>query len=117
MDFSDHDLGNHNHNHHHHHDYDVDGRFGEDVGPVLSPKAHRDVRTRDGRPASDSSLASSAATAAESPRVLGCRTTVLLLVFHGGSVLDSSHDASAKASDVATFQVKTYPRGLMCRNS
>ena len=117
MDFSDHDLGNHNHNHHHH-DFDLDGRFGEEVGPVLSPKAHRDVRTRDGRPASDSSLASSAATAAaESPRVLGCRTTVLLLVFHGGSVLDSSHDASAKASDVATFQVKAHPRGLMRYNT
>lgn len=33
-----------------------------------------------------------------------CQTTVLILVFHGGSVLDANIDMTAKKSDVTTFK-------------
>ncbi|KAK9696128.1 Phosphatidylinositol transfer protein [Popillia japonica] len=39
-----------------------------------------------------------------SPAHLPCSTTVLLLVFHGGSVLDVNTDMLAKKSDVTTFR-------------
>ncbi|CAG0897738.1 unnamed protein product [Cyprideis torosa] len=40
----------------------------------------------------------------DEPHASTCPTTVLLLVFHGGNVLDNSGDVNAKASDVKTFQ-------------
>lgn len=39
-----------------------------------------------------------------SPGYVPCSTTVLLLVFHAGSVLDANVDVAAKKSDVTTFR-------------
>lgn len=39
-----------------------------------------------------------------SPAHLPCNTTVLLLVLHGGSVLDANVDSAAKKSDVTTLR-------------
>lgn len=39
-----------------------------------------------------------------SPTSLPCSTTVLILVFHAGSVLDANVDMAAKKSDVTTFR-------------
>lgn len=73
-----------------------------DVPPKSSLFASRLLRQRDfRRPESDSSPLSAGA----SPKsIAGCRTTVLILVFHGGSVLDTAQDSAAKTSDTATFQ-------------
>lgn len=40
----------------------------------------------------------------ETPVHNACSTTVLILVFHGGSVLDANVDMTAKKSDVTTFK-------------
>lgn len=40
----------------------------------------------------------------EAPMHSSCATTVLLLVFHAGSVLDANVDMTAKRSDVTTFK-------------
>lgn len=39
-----------------------------------------------------------------SPAPPSCSTTVLILVFHAGSVLDANVDMAAKKSDVTTFR-------------
>lgn len=39
-----------------------------------------------------------------SPGTTNCTTTVLILVFHAGSVLDANVDMAAKKSDVTTFR-------------
>lgn len=39
-----------------------------------------------------------------SPSIPSCPTSVLILVFHAGSVLDASVDKTAKKSDVTTFR-------------
>ena len=96
--FFENDVNNHRDND----DVVSDDLHPDDFAPSIPSKTSRQHRGRDFRPDSDSSLVS----AADSPRsIVGCRTTVLILVFHGGSVLDTGQDSSAKASDTATFQV------------